>query len=320
MKVMIGGLVAVLAASVSAQAQTAYPTRPVTMIWPYSAGSTGDVIARAVASGMTKVLPQQVVVESKPGASGVIGFKTVSQATDPYTIGMTVGTMFSTTPLTSKTNKFEIGKDYLPICEVYQGFLVLAAHPSVPFRDVEGLMNYAKANPGKLNIASAGQTSNSGLAYELLKYQSKLDIATIPYKGTAALMPDLLSGAVDMVFTSYADVKQFVADGKLTVVGYTGPERDPAIPNLKTFKESGLPDFQIGYWQGLVAPPGTAQDVVDKLSKACIESLKDPEVRRVFDNFGFEIVGKGPKAMEERIRADLKIWEPIVKAANMVSE
>lgn len=309
-------LVATAAWTGSATAQT-FPNRAITFIYPYAAGSAPDAAWRALALEAGKVLGQTVIYENRVGAGGRIGFDGIMRAAkDGYTIGVVNNGLTVTQPLADPTLKVEPGKDYAPIIRTIDIYQVLVAHPSMPFRDLRGMIAYAKANPGKLNYSSGGAGNQSHVGTERLKAQAGIEMMHIPYKGEGPAVTDLIAGQVQVSMPS-GSAKPFVDSGKLVALATTGPTRWHLFPNLPTLSEAGLPGLTSVTWMGVVAPAGTPPDVVAKLNAAFNTALKSPEIRSKLQGYGFEVVGSSAAEFDTLIRNDLQVWAPIIKNAGI---
>ena len=297
-----------------------FPNKPITAIWPFPGGGTVDRALRAVATEAGNILGQPVLVESRPGANGMLGINAVKQARgDAHTLSFAHNGMLVSVPLTSASTKIAPGTDYVPVGLVLKTNLILAAHPSVPFRDYNGLLSFARANPGKLDAAVVGTASNSHLAVELLKVASGVAITNVPYRGEGQALPDLLGGTVKMFFMT-STAKPLVDAGKLVGIATTGAERWDIFPALPTMQELGLPGFLVIGWFGVVASPGTPPDAIARLNGALNAALKNPAVRKTLQEFGIDPMGSTAEEMSALIQSDLKRWEPIMRKAGIKQE
>jgi len=297
-------------------AQT-YPSRPVTVIYPYPAGSTTEGAWRSVAQEASKTLGQSVIFENRVGAGGKIGVESMTRSPkDGHTVGVINSAVAIYLPLMDATFRIEPGKDYTPISAGFETYYVLLAHPSVPFRDVKGLIAYARANPGKLNMASSGNGTGGHLSVELLKMVVGIHAVHVPYKGEAPAMTDLLGGQVQAFFGA-GNAKPFIESGKLIGLATSGPQRWAPFPSLPTFAEEGLADVSASTWLGLAGPAGIPDAAVAKLNQAVTVAMQAPEVRRKLDEFGLVVRGGTPQEFSALIRADLDRWGKVVRAGNI---
>jgi tripartite-type tricarboxylate transporter receptor subunit TctC len=259
-------------------------------------------------------------VESRPGANGMLGINAVKQARgDAHTLSFAHNGMLISTPLSSASNKIAPGSDYMPVVLVLKTNLILVAHPSVPFRDFNGLLNFARANPGKLDAAVVGTASNSHLALELLKSASGVNINNVPYRGEGQALPDLLAGTVKIFFMT-STAKPLMDAGKLIGIATTGAERWGMFQDLPTMQELGLPGFLVVGWFGVVAPPGTPPDVIARLNAAFNAAVRLPAVRKVLQEVGIDPLGSSTEEMNALIKTDLERWAPIMKNAGIRTE
>lgn len=294
-----------------------YPNRPITALYPAAGGGTVEQGLRIISTEAGKILGQPILVEARPGANGMIAANAVKQARgNPYLLGLLNNGVTVTVPLVSSA-KLEIVTDYVPVSVLLSTNLVVIANPGAPFRDIAGLIAYARSNPGKLNMAVVGTASNTHLALELLKFQAGVDIHNIPYKGEAQAVPAVLGGEVMTAIVS-STAKPNVDSGRLRALATTGPERWALFPGTPALKESGYPDFSVIGWFGVAAPPGTSPEVVAKLHGAYAAALKNPAVRKaVSEDLGLDLIGTTPEEMAAMIRRDRDRWEPVVRKAGI---
>ena len=315
----MGALLIGLALSSHAAAQ-AFPNRPINLIVAYAAGGITDIAFRQIGQEMAKTLGQSIVIENRTGAGGRIGAEAIIRAPkDGYTIGVFNSAIGTNLPLMSPDFKLEPGKDYTPISSSIETYVVMVTNPSMPFRDVKGVIDYARANPGKLNFASSGAGTTGHLSFELLRYATGIDATHVPFKGDAPAFSAVAGGQVQMSITS-GTVKPFVDSGKVIGIAVTSAKRWSLFPNLPSIQESGIKDFEASAWQGLVGPPGLPPDVVNRLNRSTVEALKDAELRRKLVDMGLVVGSSTPEEFTNFIKADLAKWTPIFKAANIKPE
>jgi tripartite-type tricarboxylate transporter receptor subunit TctC len=280
-----------------AQAADSFPQRPVTIVVPFPAGGTPDIIARVLAEKARASLNQPVVVENKGGAGGNIGVQYVSRTKpDGYTLVMCAYSC-AVAPSLYKPAPYSIDKDFAPVVLVGTVPSVLVVNPKVPARNVAQFIDYAKSNPGKLNAASSGVGGSAHLALELLKREAKVDIAHIPYKGAGQVAGDLLGGQVDMYFDNLPASLASIKEGRLNAIAVAGKHRAEAIPDVPTFAESGYPNMLINPWFGLLAPAGTPPEAIDKLNTAFNAALGDAQVKQRLDRLGVDLAGGTPETL-----------------------
>jgi len=314
-------LVALLAtASLPALAQTgaaAYPSRPIRMIVPYPPGAGTDLHARALAQKMNESLGQQVVVENRSGANGIPAMEYVARsAPDGYTIVYALPAQYAVNPALHPRLPYDPVRDFDPIVLVVKTPLVLYAHPSVPARSMKELIALAKARPGGLVLASAGNGSAGHLCLEMLKTLSGANILHVPYKGAAPSMVDLMSGYAQLSFLAWSTAGGHVRSGKLRALGVTSAKRAAALPDLPAIAET-LPGFDIANWYGAAGPKGMPREAVAKLNAGIRRALNAPDLRQRFERDAIEPIGGTPEAFGEFIRSELVKWGKLVKASGM---
>jgi tripartite-type tricarboxylate transporter receptor subunit TctC len=303
-------------ASVCAQA---WPSRTITWMYPFGE-SAATAWVRTLAQEMSKSLGQAVVVENRPGMGGRIGFQQVMAAKpDGYMISIVVPSMVAYQPLTSPTFKIEPGKSYTPITQIYNLKLNLYGSNKLPYKDLAGLVAYAKANPGKLNFGSTGTASTGHFAMEMINRAAGVQMVHVPYKGEGDQTAAAIAGDLHMFITS-AGPKSNVEAGRIAVFATTGDTRSKVFPNVPTAKEQGV-DFVMTQWMGIAAPAGLPADIVARLNQAITAAMKEPQPVKAAEVAGVEPTpGVSPDAFAALVRADLKALEPIVKATGIVTD
>ncbi len=303
-------------------AQT-YPTKPVTMIVPFAAGGPTDTVARTVASVMSKSLGQTVIVENVGGAGGTIGVgRVVAAPNDGYTfLLMHIG--ISTAPSLYRTLKYDVNKDLEPIGLVTEVPMTLIAKTAFPPKDFKELITYVKANKDKVSYANAGVGSASHLCGMLFMTAIQTDVLTVPYKGTAPAMTDLLGGQVDFMCDQTTNTTSQIKGGKVKAYGVTSMTRVASLPDLPTLNEAGLKDFSVGVWHGVWTPKGTAKAINDKLGAALQAALKDDTVKARFAELGTApepASRQTPDALRAHLAAEINKWAPIIKKAGVYAD
>ena len=305
--------------ALAAQAQTAanYPNKPIRMIVPFSAAGTTDILARAIGQELTKAWGQPVVVENRPGAGGNTGADVVAKApADGYTLLMgAVSPMAINVTLYYPKLPYDVVKDFAPVTLVATVPNLLVVHPSVPVTTVKELIALAKAKPGQLTFASSGNGTSIHLSGELFKSMAGVDMLHIPYKGSGPAITDLIGGQVNMMFDNMPSVLAQVKGGKLRAIAVTTRERSPALPEVPTIAESGLPGFDASSWFGIFAPAGTPKDIVAKLSTAVAKSLHTTEMKERLAGQGAVAVGNTPEQYGEFVKTEIAKWAKVVKAS-----
>ena len=302
-----------LFASAPALAQ-AYPSKPITIIVPFSAGGTTDILARLVGQHLATELGQVVIADNRAGAGGNIGAALAAKApADGYTLFMgTVGTHAINAAL-YKRLPFDHVKDFAPLSRVANVPNLLVAHPSQPFKTVSEMIAYAKANPGKINFGSPGNGSSPHLSGELFKSMAKVDLTHIPYKGSAPAVADLLGNQISIMFDNLPSVIPHVRSGKLRAIAITTATRSPELPDVPTIAEAGLPGYEAASWFGLFAPADTPAPVLATLSTALAKVLSNPDVQKKISMQGGEVVNETPAQFAAFIKAETTKWGKVVK-------
>jgi tripartite-type tricarboxylate transporter receptor subunit TctC len=308
----------VLLAAQTASAQSVYPNRPVKILVGFTPGTAPDLAARILADRFVEAWGSPFVVENMPGAGSNIATDHVAKAAaDGYTLLMGGNSALVINPSLYETLPFDPLRDFAPISQVFIAANVLAVPSALPVKTVAELVALAKAEPGKLSYAHAGVGTSQHLAAELFKYMAHIDIAAVPYRGTTALMPDLLAGRVTMSFANIVNVVPLAREGKLRALAITSIKRSALAPDLPTMAESGFPGFEAVPWFGLFAPAGTPKDVLDKLHSETVKVLAMPEVRKKFDELGLEPVGNTPAEFAAVIRKETPEWAKVIKDAGI---
>ncbi|WP_395705648.1 tripartite tricarboxylate transporter substrate binding protein [Casimicrobium huifangae] len=304
------------ALSLSAAAFAQYPNKPIKIIVPFLAGGTTDIMARAVAADLQKAFGQAVVVENRAGAGGNIGADAVAKsAPDGYTFLMgTVGTHAINMALYTKM-PYDAVKDFAPVSLVAAVPNILVATPSFPVNSVKELIDLAKKEDGKLTFASSGSGTSIHLSGELFKQLAGVQMTHVPYKGSSAALPDVMSGQVNVMFDNAPSVMPHIKGGKLKAVAVTSGKRAPALPNVPTIAESGLPGFEASSWFGLLAPAGTPKEIVDKVSAQIQKMLQTPEMKERLASQGADGVGNTPEQFAAHIKTEIDKWAKVVKAS-----
>jgi tripartite-type tricarboxylate transporter receptor subunit TctC len=302
----------------AASAQSSYPNRPVKILVGFTPGTAPDLAARILAERFAEVWATPVVVENLQGAGSNIATERVAKSpADGYTLLMGGNSALVINPSLYETLPFDPVKDFAPISQVFIAANVLAVPSDVPVKSVAELVALAKASPGKLSYGHAGVGTSQHLGAELFKYMAKLDIASVPYRGTTAFIPDLVSGRITMSFANIVNVLPLAREGKLRPLAITSAKRSALAPDLPTMAESGFPGFEAVPWFGLLAPAGTPKDIIDKLHGDTVKTLALPEVRKKFDELGLEPVGNTPAEFAAVIKKEMPEWAKVIKDAGI---
>ena len=297
-----------------------YPARSMKIVVPATPGGAIDLIARSLAEKMTASLGQAVVVENKPGASNNLGTDIVAKSPpDGYTL-VIVASSHATNKHLFKTLPYDPVKDFEPVVYTHVVPLLLAVHPSVGAKNVQELIAWIKANPDRAVYASSGPGSSLHMAAELFMSMSKTRMQHIPYKGSSAAHPDLLSGRTSMIFDTVTAIRSHVRSGAVRGIAVTTLNRSSAVPELPTIAESGLPGYDASTWGGILAPAGTPKDAVAKLNAAINAALKMDDMRARLTNAGIEIQGGTPEHFGNVIENEIDKWGRIVKEAGIQPE
>ena len=298
----------------TALAQEAWPTRPITVIVPFPAGGTTDIVARLAGVELSRELGQPVIIDNRPGAGGNIGSQAVARAQpDGYTLVMgTVGT-HAINPSLYKKMPYDHIKDFVPISRVANVPNLLVANPSQPFKTVPELIAYAKANPDTLTFASSGNGTSIHLAGELFKVLTGVKMQHVPYKGSAPALADLMAGQTSIMFDNLPSSIAFVRAGKLRPIAITTLNRAPELPNVPTVAESGVPGFDASSWFGLLAPANTPPAVIKRIDDALIKVLATTDLKKKIIDQGGEPVGEKPEQFAAFIKSETAKWAKVVK-------
>src|SRR5438128_122754 len=300
-----------------------YPTRNITMLVPYAAGGPTDTVARMVAQSMSKPLGQTIVVENKPSAGGILAPEQVKNAKpDGYTILIHhVG--MATTPALYRQLRFNPLTDFDYIGLINDVPMTIIAKPGMPAKDFKEFLAYIKANKDKVTYANAGIGAASHLCGMLFMSAIQTDFLTVPYKGTAPAMNDLLGGQVDFMCDQTTNTTAQIKGGKVKVYGVTSKTRVASLPDIRTLDEQGLKGFEVGIWHALYGPKGMPKPVIDKLTSALQAALKDENVKQRFAELGTEPVAENratPAALRAHLKAEIDRWGPIIKKAGVYAD
>jgi tripartite-type tricarboxylate transporter receptor subunit TctC len=298
-----------------------WPSKPIKWIVPFPPGGAMDVIARALADKSSKSLGQAIFVENKPGAGGNIGADLVARSeADGYTIMITSIGMATNKYLYPKLG-YDPVKDFSPVSLVAVVPNVLVTNATQPnVKTVSDVIANAKAQPGKLTYASAGNGTSIHLAGEVFASMSKVDMQHIPYKGSSPAVTDLLGGQVNYMFDSITSAKPHIVSGKLRPIGLTSLKRSKALPGVPTIAESGLPGYDVTPWFAVFAPASTPQSIIKKINAALIASMNSPEIKEKFEGIGAESIGSSPEELAKYLNKEIERWEKIISMNNIKSD
>ena len=297
----------------SALAQT-YPTKPMRIIVPFPAGGGADLWARVIGQKLSEAWGQNVIVDNRAGASGIIGTELAGKALpDGYTLLLGTTGTHATNPVMFKKLPYDSTKDFAPVTNFVDTPFMLVVHPSVPVKSLQELISIAKARPGQLTYASFGSGSSAHLAGELFKSMARIDILHIPYKGGPPAVSDLIGGQVSMMFNSMPAVVSLVKAGRLRGIAVAALQRVNAAPDVPTFAEAGSPGVEAGSWYGVFAPARTPAAVVAKLHSGIVAVLKLPDVQQRLVGEGAVAIGNTPEQFAAQIRGDIAKWGKVAR-------
>lgn len=314
---------AVIILGFSGLAHAAYPDKPIKLVVPYPPGGATDVIGRILAKNLGDSLGQQVLVENRSGAGGNIGAEAVAKASpDGYTLLMGAVTSHSTMATLEKGKlRYDLLKDFTPVMIVGSVPLVVVVNPNIPVRTLKGLVEYAKANPDKMNYASSGAGAPQRMGAEILQKEAGLKITHVPYKGSGPAMTDLVAGQVNMMVETVPAALPFITAGQLRPLAVTTAKRISMLPDVPTTAESGMPALEVSSTFGVLAPVGTPMPIVDQLNGAIAKLLLNPEVKEAFLKQGvYAASPTKPKQSAELLAGEVKRWEKVIKEADIKAE
>src|SRR5450759_2241697 len=303
---------ALVLAAPDATAADNYPSKPVKIVVPYTPGGGADILARTLAAALAPKIGQPVIVENRPGANTITGTEHVAKSPpDGYTL-MLVPASFSINPSFYKL-PYDSIKEFAPVALIAMVPLLLVTNPALPVNSVKDLMALAKAKPGQITFASYGTGSPAHLAGELFKNMVGVDMLHVPYKGSAPALTDVMAGHVDLMFSSMSPAVPLVKSGRLKAIAVSTAKRVPAMKEIPTIAESGVPGYEVIAWNGILAPAGTPSDVVAKLNKAIVEIVATSEFRDKISAQGFEPESSSSAEFSELIQRDILKWAKVIK-------
>ena len=303
-----------------AVAQPAYPARPIRMVSPFPPGGGNDTLCRAVAQKLTDSLKQQVIVENRPGANGIVGTEIAARAApDGYTIVL-IPSAHAVNATLYKKLPYDSVKDFTMISLVGWSPLVLASHPSLPAKNVKELIVLAKARPGQLTYGSSGVGASGHLAGAMFDTMTGTKMVHIPYKGMALAVTDIIGGQITLTFGTALSVVPHVRSGRLRALAMTGAQRSPAYPDLPTVAESGVPGYEASLWYGFAGPARIPADIVNRLNSEIARALALPDVRERLASQGVDARTNTPEEFSRLLVSDLKRWAEVVQRAGVTAE
>jgi len=317
MKSRFAGVVAALLGflALAAQAQP-WPTKPIKMVVPFTAGGSTDTVARIMSEKLTTRLGQPVVVENKAGAGGALGSDFVAKSPpDGYTLLVGTSSTMAIAPWVYTKLPYNPTRDLAPVTLLGIADIIVVVNSNVPIRTTKQLLDYAKANPGKLTFASGGNGSISHLLGEYFKSMAKVDMLHVPYKGDAQMVTDLLGGQVNLAFGTAVAWLPHIKAGKVAAIAVTNPKRSTTLTDLPTLSESGVPGYEAVQWFGIAAPAGTPREVIQRLNAEIKAILAMPEIQKRFVELGFDVVGDTPDEFAQFLRDENAKWKKIAEIA-----
>jgi tripartite-type tricarboxylate transporter receptor subunit TctC len=290
-----------------------YPTQQIRLIVPFAAGGGSDILARIIAEPLSKRLGQSIVVENKPGGGATVAADLVAKSPpDGYTWLFTTAGPQITNPYLMAQLPYNPFKDFAPVAMLAKSVNVLVVHPGVPAKNVRELIDYAKANPGKLNYASVGNGSSSHLTMELLKSTAGIDIVHVPFNGSPPAVTATIQGETQLIFAVMQPLQAQIQAGKLRAIAVTTSKRFPLLPDLPAIAEAGYPGFEALAWNGILVAAGTPRPIVVRLNAEINDILKDPAVKAALNAQGFELIGGAPEDFARLISSESSKWAPVI--------
>ena len=318
--VIQAGSVGLASSVLPALAQSAWPTRPIRIVVPYTAGGFTDQMARLVQVGLQRSLGQPVVIDNKPGANSIIGVDAVAKAApDGHTFGVVIAAYAANTTLYPKL-PYNPTKDLVGVSLMGVSPLLAAVNNNAPFKNAKELVAYAKANPGKVSFGSSGTGSAAHLTSELMKALTKTFMVHIPYRGAAPAFTDLLGGQIQLFFDAPTGLIQAGKTGRVRLIGVSSDKRLPAIPDVPTFIEQGIPGLVGSTWASMIAPAGTPRDIVQRMSDDVSRIIRSEETRAKLDAMGTFAEGSTPEACDAFIATETTKWAKVIKDAGVTLE
>lgn len=311
-------LAAIPSGSVHAQGAGDFPNRPVRIVIPQAPGGAVDVAARPIAQKLTETWGQQVVIDNRPGANGIIGIEAVAKSKpDGYTLAAAFTSVLTINPHVYKTLPYDTFRDFVPITQVVTNTITLVVNPYLPVRSPKELVALGRSRPNDLMYASAGVGNMTHLAAELMRMETKLKMTHVPYKGDTPAVTDLIGGQVALIFATAPSVAAHLRSGRLRLLATCGEKRSLSFPETPTMAESGFPNVVVTGWWGLIAPAGTPQDIVNKASRDTTRHVQSPEQRDRLIGVGAEPAGTTPEQFAAFLKSEMTKWARVSKAAGI---
>ena len=297
-----------------------YPSRPVRIIVPQSPGASTDITARLVAQGLNEALKQPVIVDNRPGSSGIAGTEMVARAApDGYTL-MVVASSFSINPALGRKLPYDSIRDFTTVTQLSKFPNMLAAHPSTPVKTLQDVLALARAKPGQVTYASAGVATGTHMTAELLRYMTRIDLLHVPYKGGGPALTAAMGGQTQLLIGTSVGLLPHTRGGKLRAIAVTSAKRSAAAPEVPTFAESGVPGYEHEPWNGMFGPAGIPKPVLARINAEVVRVLNAPEARKVLEGDGADVVGSTPEQFSAVLKAEIAKWTKVAKAAGIKAE
>ena len=317
-RIAVFGIIALLASTTVIAQPATYPTKPIRIVVVYTPAGATDILARTIGQKLTEAWGQAVIIDNRPGANGNIGSEYAAKATpDGYTLLMVTAGTHGINPGLYRKLGFDAVKDFAPVSLVAMVPNVFVVNNGVPAKDLKEFIAYAKANQGKLNYGSPGNGSTAHLSMELFKSMTGIQMVHVPYKGSAGVLADLIGGQIVVTMDNMPPYVPQVKAGKIRALAVSPARRSPALPDVPTVAEAGVPGYDSGAWFGLVAPANTPKDLVAKLSRETARILKLPDVSARLADLGAESVGGTPEQFSAHIKAEIAKWAKVIRDANV---
>jgi tripartite-type tricarboxylate transporter receptor subunit TctC len=314
-------MAALCAAALPSFAQTPYPNKPIRLVVPFTPGGVTDASGRLIAEQLSKRLGQQVIVDNKPGASGNIGTSQVAAAApDGYTLVLGFDGTLVINPHVFEKIPFDTLRDFSPVGKIGNAELVLVAHPGVAVKSLQDMIALSKSQPAGLSYGTSGAGGTPHIGGEQLKLRTGANLVHVPYKGGGQALIDVLGGNIPLVYSSVAGAQGHIKSGKLRALAVSSAQRSKTLPDVPTFIESGVADFEVNSWVGLLVPAKTPKAIVDRLNTELNAVLNDPETREKLNVMGVAAAPGSPEKFNDEIKRDLARYGPVVKAAGIKTE
>ena len=315
------GIATLSRGAAQSDAATDYPSHAIHLIVPFAAGGGTDIVGRIIGQKLSETWKQPVVVENRAGGNGTIGAYAVARsAPDGYTLSMITASHSVNVTLQGSKHPYDLLNDFAAVSQVTTQPYVLVVNPGLPMKSMRDLVVLAKASPGKLTYGSSGVGGTSHLAGALLCSLADIEMTHVPYRGGEPAMADVVSGQIDMLFSTRLQSRGFVEAGKLRPLAVTSAHRSPAMPDLPTMQEAGVPGYEVAGWYGMLAPAGTPPAIVDRLNREVVRIVRLPDVAEKIRNDGSEPVGSSPAQFAAHIKAEVEKWRDLIHRTGIKTE